>query len=93
MQAYNEPAEELRKSIYSKENNPEHKKFILDRIADKIGSENVAYITMTISASVFPLGFLYTNEHNFNVCETFLIRSIAVITVNLLIARYLHMDI
>lgn len=32
------PAEELRKSIYSEENNPQHKKFILDRLGEKIGS-------------------------------------------------------
>ena len=48
---------------------------------------------MTFSTSVFPLGFLYSNEHNFNICETFLIRSIAVIAINVLIARYFHMDI
>lgn len=48
---------------------------------------------MTISNIIFPLAFLYTNENNFNVCETFIIRSIAVISVNLFIARYLDMDI
>ena len=38
MLAVGEPEEELRKSIYSKENNPEQKRWFLDRIGDKIGN-------------------------------------------------------
>ena len=48
---------------------------------------------MTFSTAIFPLGFLYTNENNFNVCEAFLIRSIATVSINFMISRYFHMDI
>lgn len=93
MLSTSQPEEELRKSIYSEENNPQHKRFILDRLGDKIGSENVAYILMTFAMIVFPLGYLYTNENNFNVCEAFLTRSIAAVSINFMIARYFHIKI
>lgn len=93
MLSTSQPEEELRKSIYSEENNPQHKRFFLDRLGDKIGSENVAYILMTFAMIVFPLGYLYTNQNNFNICQAFLTRSIAVIIVNFTIARHFHIEI
>jgi drug/metabolite transporter (DMT)-like permease len=68
-------------------------KWIMDKLSGKIGSENLAYIMMTVATSVFALGFLYSNEHNFDVCETFLVRSISLIAINFSIARVYGMDL
>ena len=65
----------------------------MDKLSGKIGSENLAYIMMTVATSVFALGFLYSNEHNFDVCETFLVRSISLIAINFAIARVYGMDL
>jgi drug/metabolite transporter (DMT)-like permease len=61
---------------------------IIDQIDWYIGKENFAYIIMVFTQLLWPLSFIYVNEHKVNPIETTMARGIITVVSHSLIMRY-----
>jgi drug/metabolite transporter (DMT)-like permease len=62
---------------------------IVDKVSNKLGTENLALILMTIANLLWPLSFLYVSQHHFSPFQTNLARGIAICVTHIIICNYL----
>jgi hypothetical protein len=62
-------------------------------LADTFGAERMSYVFFSISQILFPLAFIYANDHKMPAIETSLIRGMVSMVLNFAIVRYYDMSL
>ena len=66
---------------------------MIDWLCSIYGNDKISYIIFAISQIIMPFGFLYANDHNLDPFQTILIRGVALVVVNVIVARYYNMTL
>jgi hypothetical protein len=62
-------------------------------LAETFGAERMSYILFGTSQILFPLAFIYANDHKISAVETSLVRGLVSMLVNFGIVRYYDMSL
>jgi hypothetical protein len=66
---------------------------MISTLADRFGAERMSYVLFGTSQILFPLAFIYSNDHKMHTIETSLVRGLVSMILNFAIVRYYDMGL
>jgi drug/metabolite transporter (DMT)-like permease len=66
---------------------------LVSKITDKIGTEYLAIILVSLANLLFPLGFLYVSQHGFSPFQTLFARGVVIFFSHIAIGHYLNIPL